>query len=104
MAFFTIVGMIVTVIFALAIAVSVILLIKDFFGYQKGARNMRDYAYSGPDRSQWFWTKHGAKLWVRSFVNGSGWHCDVADPEDDNYDLRVYEDGRLIRKSTRYPG
>lgn len=66
MSFFTIVGMVVTGIVALAIVALVIVLIKDFFGYQKGARNMRDYAYSGPDRSQWFWTKHGTKLWVRS--------------------------------------
>lgn len=104
MAFFTIIGMIVSGIVALGLLFLLAILIMDFVGYQKGARNMRDYAYNGPDRGQWFWTKHGIKLWLRSFYRGGGWHCDVADPEDDNYDLRVFENGKIIRTPTRYPG
>ena len=104
MTFFTIIGMIVSGIVALGLLFLLVILIMDFIGYQKGARNMRDYAYSGPDRSQWFWTKHGVKLWLRSFVRGGGWHCDVADPEDDNYDLRIYENGKITRHPTRYAG
>lgn len=102
--FFEIVGMIVTTIIALGILFLIGVLIKDFFGYQKGARNMRDYAYSGPDRSQWFWTKHGTKLWLRSFRHGGGWFSEVGDPEDDNYDLRIYENGKLVRQPARYVG
>ena len=104
MSFFTVVGMIVSGVVALGLVALIGILIKDFFGYQKGARNMRDYCYTGPVRSQWFWTKHGVKLWLRSFHRGGGWHSEVADPEDDNYDLRVYEDGRVVRFPTRYPG
>lgn len=104
MSFFTIVGMIVTGIIALAFAGFVVILIADFICYQKGARNMRDYCYSGPDRNQWFWTKHGIKLWLRSFRRGGGWHSEVADPEDDNYDLRIYENGKITRHPTRYAG
>ena len=104
MEFFTIIGMIVSGIVALGLLFLLAILIMDFVGYQKGARNMRDYAYSGPDRSQWYWTKHGVKLWLRSFRRGGGWHVDVADPEDDNYDLRVFENGKIIRTPTRYPG
>jgi hypothetical protein len=104
MSFFTIVGMIVSGIVTLAFAGLIVILIKDFFGYQKGARNIRDYAYTGPDRSQWFWTKHGAKLWLRSFRKGGGWFSTVADPEDDNFDLEIYEDGRIVRKPAPYYG
>ena len=104
MEFFAIIGMLVSGIVALGLLFLLVILVMDFIGYQKGARNMRDYAYSGPDRSQWFWTKHGVKLWLRSFRRGSGWHVETADPEDDNYDLRVYEDGRIVRFPTRYPG
>lgn len=104
MSFFTVVGMIVSGVVALAIIALVALLIRDFFGYQKGARNTRDYGYNGPDRSEWYWTKYGVKTWLRSFRRGGGWHFETADPEDDNYDLRVYEDGRIVRFPTRYPG
>lgn len=104
MSFFEIVGMITTSIIALGIAVLFVALIRDFFGYQKGSRNVRDYIYTGEDRSQWFWTKYGAKLWLRSFRNGSGWFSEVADPEDDNYDLEIYENGRIVRKPTRFHG
>ncbi len=103
MSFFTVVGMIVSGIGALAIAALIVLLIINFIGYQKGARNYRDYVYYGEDRSQWFWTKHGAKTWIRSFKHGGGWHVETADPEDDNYDLRIYEDGSITRHPTRYP-
>lgn len=104
MSFFTVVGMIVTGIVALGLLYFFGLLVVDFIGYQKGARNMRDYAYSGPDRSQWFWTKHGAKTWLTSFRRGGGWSCTVADPEDDNFDLVIYENGKIVRELTRYPG
>ena len=104
MSFFTIVGMIVSGIVALGLVFLLGVLVKDFIGYQKGARNMRDYAYSGPDRGQWFWTKHGAKTWLRSFRKGGGWFSEVGDPEDDNYDLRIYEDGRIVRERNRYAG
>lgn len=104
MSFFTVVGMIVSGIVALGILFLLVILLMDFIGYQKGARNMRDYTYSGPDRSQLFWTKHGVKLWFRSFRHGGGWHSEVADPEDDNYDLRIYENGKITRHATRYPG
>ncbi len=104
MSFFTVVGMIVSGIVALALVGLIVILIMDFIGYQKGARNMRDYAYSGPERSQWFWTKRGAKTWVRSFRRGGGWFSTVADPEDDNYDLEIYENGKITRHATRYPG
>jgi hypothetical protein len=104
MSFFTVVGVVVSSAVAFVLSILLFLLIRDFFGYQRGARNMRDYAYNGPDRSQWFWTKHGAKLWLRSFRRGGGWHVETADPEDDNFDLRVYEDGRIMRFPTRYPG
>jgi hypothetical protein len=104
MAFFTAVGMIVSGIVAFGVLALIVLLVKDFFGYQKGARNIRDYAYTGPDRSQWFWTKYGMKLWLRSFRKGSGWFSETADPEDDNYDLEIYENGKIVRKPTRYPG
>ena len=67
MEFFAIVGMLVSGIVALGLLFLLVILVMDFIGYQKGARNMRDYAYSGPDRSQWYWTKHGVKLWLRSF-------------------------------------
>lgn len=101
MSFFEIVGMIVTGIVALALAGLVVVLNVNFIGYQKGARNYRDYIYNGPARSQWFWTKYGAKRWIRSFKYGGGWHVETADPEDDNYDLRVYEDGSITRHPTR---
>lgn len=104
MAFFTIIGMIVSGIVALGLLFLLAILIMDFVGYQKGARNMRDYAYSGPDRSQWYWTKHGAKRWLRSLRYGGGWHIETADPKDDNYDLRIYENGKITRHPTRYPG
>jgi hypothetical protein len=104
MAFFTIVGMIVSGIVALAISALIIALVINFIGYQKGARNIRDYLYYGENRSQWFWTKHGAKLWLRSFRKGGGWFSETADPEDDNYDLEIYENGKIVRKPTRYPG
>jgi hypothetical protein len=104
MSFFTIVGMIVSGIVTLAFAGLIVILIKDFFGYQKGARNIRDYAYTGPDRNQWFWTKHGVKLWLRSFRRGGGWFSIVADPEDDSFDLEIYEDGRIVRKPAPYYG
>ncbi len=102
MSFFTIVGMIVTGIVAVILAALVVLLVMDFFGYQKGARNMRDYAYSGPDRGQWFWTKRGIKTWLTSFRRGGGWFSEVGDPEDDNYDLRIYENGKIVRERSRY--
>lgn len=104
MSFFTIVGMIVTGVVALAFAGLIVLLIINFIGYQKGARNYRDYVYYGEARSQWFWTKYGAKTWLTSFRRGGGWHVETSDPEDDNYDLWVYEDGTITRKPTRYPG
>ena len=104
MLFFQIVGMAVVTAVILIIIALIIALIVDFFGYQKGARNTRDYAYSGEDRSQWFWTKYGIKRWFSSFRNGSGWHRTVADPEDDNYDLEIYENGKIVRKQTSYPG
>jgi hypothetical protein len=104
MAFFTVVGMIVSGIVTLAFAGLIVILIKDFFGYQKGARNIRDYLYYGEDRSQWFWTKHGVKLWLRSFRRGGGWFSTVADPEDDSFDLEIYEDGRIVRKPAPYYG
>lgn len=103
MSFFTIIGMIVSGVLALALVGFIVILIMDFFGYQKGARNYRDYVYYGEDRSQWFWTKHGMKLWLRSFRRGGGWHVETADPEDDNYDLRIYENGKITRHPTRYP-
>lgn len=104
MSFFEIVGMIVTGVVGLGLAALIVILIKDFFGYQKGARNTRDYGYSGEDRSEWYWTKYGVKTWLRSFRRGGGWHFETADPEDDNYDLRVYEDGRIVRERSRYVG
>jgi hypothetical protein len=104
MSFFTVVGMVVSGVVALTIVALVALLIRDFFGYQKGARNTRNYGYNGPDRSEWYWTKYGVKTWLRSFRRGGGWHFETADPEDDNYDLRVYEDGRIVRFPTRYYG
>lgn len=104
MSFFEIVGMIVTGVVGLGLAALIAILIKDFFGYQKGARNTRDYGYSGEDRSEWYWTKYGVKTWLRSFRRGGGWHFETADPEDDNYDLRVYEDGRIVRERSRYVG
>jgi hypothetical protein len=104
MSFFEIVGMIVTGIVALGILFLIAILIKDFFGYQRGARNVRDYIYYGEARSQWFWTKYGVKTWLRSFRRGSGWFSETADPEDDNYDLEIYESGKIVRKPTRYPG
>lgn len=104
MGFFAFVGMIVSGIVAFVFAALIVVLIMDFFGYQKGARNTRDYAYSGPERSEWYWTKYGVKTWVRSFKYGGGWHRDVADPEDDNFDLRIYENGKITRRPTRYPG
>ena len=104
MEFFAVIGMLVSGIVALGLLFLLVILAMDFIGYQKGARNMRDYAYSGPDRSQWYWTKHGVKLWFRSFRRGGGWHSEVADPEDDNYDLRIYENGKITRHPTRYPG
>ena len=104
MSFFTLVGMIVSGIIALLIAVFIGMLLVNFFQYQKGARNYRDYVYCGKDLSQWFWTKYGAKRWLRSFREGGGWHVETADPEDDNFDLRIYEDGTITRHATRYPG
>ena len=104
MSFFEIVGMIVTGIIALGILFLIAILIMDFFGYQKGARLTRDYGYSGEARSQWYWTKYGVKTWLRSFRRGSGWFFTVADPEDDNFDLEIYESGKIVRKPTRYPG
>ena len=104
MSFFTIVGMIVTALVALAILAFLGLVVIDFFAYQKGARNVRDYVYSGPDRSQWFWTKYGVKSWATSYRKGGGWFSTVADPEDDNYDLKIYENGKIVRELTRYAG
>lgn len=104
MSFFEIVGMVVTGVVGLGLAALIVILIKDFFGYQKGARNTRDYGYSGEDRSEWYWTKYGVKTWLRSFRRGGGWHFETAEPEDDNYDLRVYEDGRIVRERSRYVG
>lgn len=104
MLFFVIIGMITSGIVALGIVGFGVILIMDFIGYQKGARNTRDYAYSGPDRNQLFWTWFGIKAWLRSFKNGGGWSRTVADPEDDNFDLNIYENGKIIRELTRYPG
>ena len=104
MSFFTIVGMVVTGVVALALAGLVVILIMDFIGYQRGARNTRDYGYHGEDRSEWYWTKYGIKTWLRSFRRGGGWHFETADPEDDNFDLRIYENGKITRHATRYPG
>jgi len=104
MSFFTIVGMVVTGIVALGLAALIVALIIDFIGYQKGARNTRDYGYHGEDRSEWYWTKYGVKTWLRSFRRGGGWHFETTDPEDDNFDLRIYENGKITRHATRYPG
>jgi len=102
MSFFEIVGMIVTGIVALAVAAFIIILIINFIGYQKGARLTRDYGYSGPDRSEWFWTVYGAKTWLSSFRRGGNWYREVGDPEDDNVTLRIYENGKLERKAAWY--
>ena len=104
MAFFTIIGMIVSGIVALGLLFLLVILIMDFIGYQKGARNARDYAYSGPNRSQLYWTRIGIKAWLYSFKRGGGWFRTVADPENDNYDLKIYENGKIVRELTRYPG
>ena len=104
MAFFTVIGIVVTIIFGGLVATLLAALVVNFIGYQKGARNYRDYVYYGADRSQWFWTKYGVKRWLRSFKHGGGWHVETADPEDDNYDLRIYENGSITRHTTRYPG
>lgn len=104
MSFFTNVGIFVTVVFALALIYLIVLLVKDFIGYQKGARNMRDYAYSGNKMSELFWTLYGIKTWARSFRRGGGWFFTVGDPEDDNYDLRIYENGKIVRERNRYAG
>lgn len=104
MSFFEIIGMFVTGIVALGLAGLIVALIVDFIGYQKGARNTRDYGYHGEDRSEWYWTKYGIKTWLRSFRRGGGWHFETADPEDDNFDLRIYENGKITRHATRYPG
>lgn len=103
MSFFEIVGMIVTGAVALAIAALIVALIINFFGYQKGARNIRDYIYYGEERGQLYWTKYGVKTWLRSWKHGGGWHSETADPEDDNYDLRIYENGSITRHPARYP-
>lgn len=103
MEFFAIIGMLVSGIVALGLLLLLVFLVMDFIGYQKGARNMRDYGYNGPDRSEWYWTKYGVKTWLRSFRRGGGWHFETADPEDDNYDLRIYENGKITRHETRYP-
>ena len=102
MSFFEIVGMIVTGIVALAIAAFIVLMIINFIGYQKGARLTRDYGYSGPDRSEWFWTVYGAKTWLSSFRRGGNWYHEVGDPEDDNVTLRIYENGLIVRERSRY--
>ena len=104
MYFFTVIGIVVTIIFGGLVAFLLTALVVNFIGYQKGARNYRDYVYYGADRSQWFWTKYGAKTWLTSFRRGGGWHVETADPEDDNYDLRIYENGSITRHETRYPG
>lgn len=104
MSIFTIIGMTVTGLVALAFVALIGILIIDFIGYQKGARNTRDYGYNGEDRSGWYWTKYGFKTWLRSFRRGDGWHFETADPEDDNFDLRIYENGKITRHATRYPG
>lgn len=104
MEFFAIIGMLVSGIVALGLLLLLVFLVMDFIGYQKGARNMRDYGYNGPDRSEWYWTKYGVKTWLRSFRRGGGWHFETADPEDDNYDLRIYESGKITRHPTRYAG
>lgn len=103
MSFFTIVGMIVVTAVLTMFVMFLLMLIVNFIGYQHGARNYRDYIYNGEARSQWFWTKYGAKRWLRSFKHGGGWHIETADPEDDNYDLRIYENGSITRHPTRYP-
>ena len=104
MSFFEIIGMVVTGIVAMGLAGLIVVLIMDFIGYQKGARNMRDYGYNGADRGQWYWTKYGVKQWLRSFRRGGGWHFETVDPEDENFDLRIYENGKITRHATRYPG
>ena len=38
----------------------------------------------------------------RRFRNGSGWRFNTTDPEDDNYDLEIFEDGRVVRKRVSY--
>ena len=102
MSFFTIVGMIVTGIVALGILFVIALIVKDFLGYQKGARNYRHLLAIGEDKSQWFWTKHGVKMWLKSFREGGGWYVETSDPEDDNFDLRIYQNGSIVRMPTRY--
>lgn len=104
MSFFTIVGMIVSGIVILAFVGLIVILITDAFNYQKGARNIRDYLYYGEDRSQWFWTKYGINLWLRSFLKGGGWFSEVVDLKDDNFNLRIYDNGKIVREPTRYPG
>jgi hypothetical protein len=102
MSFFEIVGMAVTGVVALAVVALIVLLFLHFIGYQKGARNYRDYIHRGPDKSQWYWTKRGIKTWKKSFRSGSGWHLVITDPEDNNFELRIYEDGRIFRNPARY--
>ena len=99
---FQIIGMVVVTAVALMILALIIALIIDFFAYQRGARNTREYGYSGEDRSKWYWTKYGIKTWLLSFRRGGGWFFTVGDPEDDNYDLHIYEDGKIIRERNSY--
>jgi hypothetical protein len=102
MSFFEIIGLITTSIVGLGLLFILATIVMDFVGYQKGARNTRDYCYSGPDHNEFWWTWYGIKTWFRSFKNGGGWSRTVADPEDDNYDLTVYENGKIVREPTRY--
>ena len=104
MVVFTIIGMIVASIVALLLAALIVLLVWNFFAYQIGARNARKYLYTGPKRNELWWTWYGAKVWASSFVYGGGWSRTVADPEDDNYDLKIYDNGKIVRMPTRYPG
>jgi alpha-N-acetylglucosamine transferase len=102
MSFFEIVGMAVTGVVALYVVALMVLHLIRFIGYQVGARNYRDYIYRGPDKSQWFWTKLGIKTWKKSFLSGSGWYVVTTDPEDNNFELHIYENGRIFRNPSRY--
>lgn len=100
---FEIIGIATSVIVVSCILLLLGLLLKDFIGYQIGARNTRNYNYSGPPRSQWFWTCYGAKKWIRSARYGGGWYFETEDPENGDFDLRVYENGKIERIRVNYP-
>ena len=102
MSIFEFIGIVATLAASMVLLFFIGLLVKDFFGYQRGAQNLVKYVHTGDPVSKWACFKMGVRNWTDSFVELGVWHTVVADPDDDAYDLVIYCNGKIERRLTDY--